>query len=89
LRHPLRRPDNWLDWVNQSQNEAELAALRTSIQSGVPFRIAISSFQKTPMERARQRIEKEHYHMIILKNGPKSKLRMLKENNSRMISAAV
>ncbi len=51
--------------------------------------IAIFSFKKQRWKVARQRIENEHYHMIILKNGPKSQLRMLKQNNSRMISAAV
>ncbi len=34
---PLPRQDDWLNWVNQPQNEAELAALRTSVERGAPF----------------------------------------------------
>ena len=34
---PVPRPRNWLDLVNQPQTEAELAALRLSVQRGRPF----------------------------------------------------
>lgn len=34
---PLATPTNWLSLVNQPQTEAELAALRTSVQRGTPF----------------------------------------------------
>ncbi|NLX04570.1 MAG: transposase [Phycisphaerae bacterium] len=34
---PVDRPDDWLELVNQPQNEAELAAIRSSIQRGSPF----------------------------------------------------
>lgn len=34
---PLPRGEEWLDWVNQPQSEAELAALRKCIERGTPF----------------------------------------------------
>jgi putative transposase len=34
---PVPLPTNWLSLVNQPQTEAELAALRTSVQRGRPF----------------------------------------------------
>ena len=34
---PLARPRRWLDWVNEPQTEAELAAVRRSIRRGCPF----------------------------------------------------
>lgn len=34
---PMRRPRGWLDYVNQPQTEAELAALRTCVARGTPF----------------------------------------------------
>ena len=34
---PLPRQDDWVGWVNQPQSEAELAALRTSVERGAPF----------------------------------------------------
>jgi putative transposase len=34
---PVPRPSNWLEWVNEPQNEAELLALRTSMTRGTPY----------------------------------------------------
>ena len=34
---PVRRPRNWLDFVNAPQTEAEVAALRKCVQRGTPF----------------------------------------------------
>ena len=34
---PVPRGGEWLEWVNQPQTEAELAALRQSISRGAPF----------------------------------------------------
>ena len=34
---PLPRPRSWLQYVNQPQNEAELAAIRLSVQRGQPY----------------------------------------------------
>lgn len=34
---PLPRPRRWLDWVNEPQTEAELAAVRRSISRGCPY----------------------------------------------------
>jgi putative transposase len=34
---PVRRPDDWVKQVNQPQSEAELEALRTSVERGAPF----------------------------------------------------
>ncbi|OGA49271.1 MAG: hypothetical protein A3F74_09055 [Betaproteobacteria bacterium RIFCSPLOWO2_12_FULL_62_58] len=34
---PAERPRNWLDWVNKPQTEAELEALRCSVQRGRPY----------------------------------------------------
>ncbi len=36
-RGPVARQDDWVRWVNQPQSEAELAALRTSVERGAPF----------------------------------------------------
>jgi putative transposase len=36
-RGPVPRQDDWVRWVNRPQNEAELAALRTSVERGAPF----------------------------------------------------
>jgi putative transposase len=30
-------PDNWVEWVNQPQTEAELGAVRRSVARGCPF----------------------------------------------------
>ena len=34
---PVKRPDDWLDWVNQPMNDAELADLQICINRGRPF----------------------------------------------------
>jgi putative transposase len=34
---PIKRPRNWLDWVNQPQTAAELESLRDSVQRGRPY----------------------------------------------------
>ena len=34
---PLPRPRSWLQYVNQPQNEAELTAMRLSLQRGQPY----------------------------------------------------
>ena len=34
---PLRRSKDWLEWVNGVETEAELAALRRSLERGAPF----------------------------------------------------
>ncbi len=34
---PLPRPDDWLEWLNQPQTEAELTALRRSVNRGRPY----------------------------------------------------
>ncbi len=34
---PLPHQDNWVKWVNEPQTEAELEALRTSVERGAPF----------------------------------------------------
>jgi len=34
---PVPRPSNWLQWVNRPMTEAELNALRTSVNRGTPF----------------------------------------------------
>jgi putative transposase len=34
---PVPRPSPWLPWVNQSLSDAELAALRRSVDRGMPF----------------------------------------------------
>ncbi len=34
---PLPRPRSWTQYVNQPQSEAELAALRRSLERGQPF----------------------------------------------------
>jgi putative transposase len=34
---PVRRPRNYLQWVNEPQSDAELAALRQSVAKGKPF----------------------------------------------------
>ena len=34
---PVRRPDNWLDWVNEPQTEAELKAMRDCVARGAPY----------------------------------------------------
>ncbi len=34
---PHPRPDDWVKWVNRRQTEAELEALRTSVERGAPF----------------------------------------------------
>lgn len=34
---PAPRGDDWIDWVNRPQSEAELAALRKSIERGTPY----------------------------------------------------
>ncbi len=40
-RGPLRRPDDWLNRVNEPQDEAELAALRTSVERGAPIQVNV------------------------------------------------
>jgi len=34
---PMRRPPGWLDFVNEPQTDAELEALRRSVNRGTPF----------------------------------------------------
>jgi putative transposase len=34
---PMPIPDNWVEWVNQSENENELQQLRTSVHRGRPY----------------------------------------------------
>jgi putative transposase len=34
---PIERPDDWCDWVNEPQSEAELEALRRSVHRGRPY----------------------------------------------------
>jgi putative transposase len=34
---PLRRPRSWLQYVNRPQNEAELKAIRRSVERGQPY----------------------------------------------------
>ena len=34
---PIRRPRNWVAWVNEPQSQAELAGVRQSIMRGRPF----------------------------------------------------
>jgi putative transposase len=34
---PLERPENWLNWVNGAQNDAELDALRRCVNRGTPY----------------------------------------------------
>jgi putative transposase len=34
---PLPVPEGWVEYVNQAETEAELAALRQSVLRGVPF----------------------------------------------------
>ena len=36
-RGPVPRCADWLDWVNQPQSEAELAALRKCVERGMPY----------------------------------------------------
>ncbi len=65
---PLRRSRNWLDWVNQPQSEAELAALRKCIERGMPYgnepwqhatakRLGLEA-SLNPRGRPRRRLEK-------------------------------
>jgi len=46
---PLPRGEGWLNWVNQPQSEAELAALRKCIERGTPY--GKESWQHTIAER--------------------------------------
>ncbi len=34
---PIDRPANWVEWVNQADNDKELQSLRQSVQRGRPF----------------------------------------------------
>lgn len=34
---PCPRPDDWPNWVNEPQTEAELEAVRTSVERGAPY----------------------------------------------------
>ena len=34
---PIERPANWVEWVNQADNDKELQSLRQSVQRGRPF----------------------------------------------------
>jgi putative transposase len=34
---PLGRPENWVDWVNGAQTEAEIDALRKCVNRGTPY----------------------------------------------------
>ena len=36
-RWPIRKPDDWVRWVNQPQSESEVAAVQRAIQRGSPF----------------------------------------------------
>ena len=46
---PIPRSKDWLDWVNQPQSEAELAALRKCIERGMPY--GNESWQHATAER--------------------------------------
>ena len=46
---PIPRNKDWLDWVNQPQSEAELAALRKCIERGMPY--GNESWQHATAER--------------------------------------
>jgi putative transposase len=46
---PLSRKPNWVDYVNDPQTEAELAAVRRSVQRGNPF--GEESWSKTAVRR--------------------------------------
>ena len=46
---PLPRGDDWLDWVNRPQSEADLAALRKCIERGTPY--GNESWQHATAER--------------------------------------
>lgn len=37
LRGPVKRRDDWLDWVNQPLTEAESEAVRLSLNRGRPY----------------------------------------------------
>jgi putative transposase len=34
---PLDRPENWVDWVNGTQTESEIDALRKCVNRGTPY----------------------------------------------------
>ena len=34
---PLDRPENWVDWVNRAQTEAEVEAMRNCVNRGMPY----------------------------------------------------
>lgn len=34
---PVRRPENWLQWVNESLGAAELQEVRQSVNRGMPY----------------------------------------------------
>jgi len=34
---PLDRPENWVDWVNGAQTDAEIEALRRCVNRGTPY----------------------------------------------------
>lgn len=46
---PAPRSTDWLDWVNQPQSEAELAALRQCVEHGTPY--GSESWQQVTAER--------------------------------------
>jgi putative transposase len=46
---PVPEPDNWVEWVNQPQTEAELKAVRRSVARGLPF--GDESWQRRTAER--------------------------------------
>jgi putative transposase len=46
---PIPRSEDWLDWVNAPQSEAELAALRKCIERGAPY--GNESWQEATAER--------------------------------------
>ncbi len=46
---PVRRPSDWLSWVDGVETEAELAALRRSVSRGTPY--GAESWQKETVER--------------------------------------
>ncbi len=67
---PVERPRDWLDWVNAPQTEAELAALRASVEKGRPFgaatweqrmvkRLGLESSQRRTGRPKKQRTKRE------------------------------
>ena len=36
-RWPIEKPSNWVEWVNQAQDESEVAEIRKAVRRGGPF----------------------------------------------------